>query len=124
MKLIEIKTAGVTAYHGSVSEIKSFSPITYFTTRKDAALGYARGKARIQKKKVFYLYEVCLSFSNPKLVKSMQEIGSLDTQSLDNLKKNNYDAIVYDGSGKESIPEYIVVSSAQIKLVSTTKIDL
>lgn len=113
--LFEAKVS-VTAYHGTNVDISKFSGIVYFTTQQDAAEGYARGKKNIHKRGDPVVYEVKLKFENPIYYKTMQQIGTLDLKTIESLKKEGYDGAVYDGSGKEPIPEYLSFYPEKVKI--------
>ena len=115
MKLLEITQQYY--YHGSVDKIENFSGVAYFTPWEDAATGYARGK--INKGGHAFLYKVRLKFKNPFICHTMQQIGSLTAVDVKRLSDAGYDAAVYDGSGKEPIPETVPFSpETQVEIVS------
>lgn len=113
MKLFELLESKK-LYHGSTEKIDKFNGIVYFTPRKDAAAAYGRGK----NKHSFYVYEVDLKLKNPIQFKTMQQIGSLDIKTIQQLKLDGYDGAFYDGSGKEPIPEYVSFYPERIKILN------
>lgn len=121
MKIFEVISSGDVLYHGTTHKITAFSGIAYFTPRDDAAKAYARGKRR-SKQDTAYLYTVRIPYSNPYYFASMQQIGSITQPTIDRLKQEGYDAAVYDGSGKEPIPEVVPFYPERVKILNIEKI--
>ena len=96
----ESKPIHVTAYHGTNVDIEQFVGVVYFSTMKDAATGYSRGKVNIHKKGSARVYEVELSFKHPKYFETLQQIGTLTKQDIEALKKQGFDGGVYLGTKK------------------------
>jgi hypothetical protein len=114
----------ITAYHGTDHKIEKFEGVSYFTPQEDAARGYARCKAKTNKKKVAYLYTVTFSFKKVKRYETMQQIGSLSKQSLERLKVEGYDGAYYDGSGTSNVPEYVPLYPEKVKIVKVEEVKL
>jgi len=117
MLIQEVLSTNTVLYHGSTNQIDGFTGVVYFTPREDAAKAYARGK-RKSKGDVAYLYAVQVSYRNPYYFKSMQQIGSLTQPTVEQLKQEGYDAAVYDGSGKEPIPEVVPFYPESVKIIN------
>jgi len=123
MKLFEILNK-ITAYHGSDHKISEFTGISYFTPQEDVAKGYARGKAKINKKKVGYLHKVTFTLKKIKKFSTMQQIGALTKKNIEDLKAEGYDGAYYDGSGNYPVAEYIPFNLDIVKLVSVEEVKL
>lgn len=124
MKLLELiaKPVSITGYHGTNVDIEKFEGVVYFTTQKDAAEGYARGKVNIHKKGSARVYEVDMTFKNPWYFDTLQQIGTLTIQDIASLKKQGYDGGVYLGTKKEPVPEYVPFYPEKLKIKDTVEI--
>lgn len=106
----------ITGYHGTNADIDSFKGLSYFSSDKSAAEGYARGKVSIHKSGKAKVYQSELTFHNPHVVDSMQAIGSIDHKYAQELIKKGHDGVVYHGNKKEPIPEYLPLHPEKIKI--------
>lgn len=106
----------VTGYHGTNADVDKFKGLSYFSSDKDAAMGYARGKVNIHKTGSPRVYEADIHFKNPHIVDSMQQIGSIDHKAAQMLRDKGHDGVVYKGNKKEPIPEYLPLHPEHISI--------
>lgn len=119
---VEAKPVRVTAYHGTNVDIEKFTGVVYFSTMKDAAKGYSRGKVNIHKKGTARVYEVELDFKNPWYFETLQQIGTLTKADIEALKKKGFDGGVYLGTKKEPVDEYVPFFPETISIKTTHEV--